>query len=664
VDVTTHLGARTAQAGAFLAVTLGGIAALPAAALADPPNVTINQQNISVLAGGQVSLDYTVKNTNKDGKPATFTVTVDPGGLFCNGCNQSLEIDAGADKPGQAALKAPDLQPGQTQQFSVKVTATNGPDSDTETATVTVKGPDKPATVRSVSGKIKDKAGKGIGGASVAIQDSNGKSYRTLTNSSGNFAFNSSDVTPISPGQISLAVVKDGYISSTTSITADGNRSVNVPITLASLVTAAPSASASPTPSAGSSPPPTDQAVPALDNTSAPQVSINANTNANAKKASDDSGSSMMFILLGGLLVAAGVGVMVLVILRRRNNSGGDDDGGGPGPGPGGPPAPPGGGRYGDATRVGGPVAAVRSNDATMVAPLSGAPSLADAPTMLQRPVPAALDDEFPDPYGAPLPRQGGYVNNNANWDDQPAPAGGYGAANADDQYGGGYQAPTGAAAGYGQEDEAYGAYGAQPAGGYQQRGPQRAPQQRYDEATSLWQPGEDDHAAYPAAGYDQQDAGYGAGGHQAEDAYGSWGAQGGHPDGGNGYGPQAGGQYGAAQHGAAQHGAAQPGGYEDEQPDAYGQQPGGGYGQRGGPQHGAAPHGATQHGGYEQPDAYGQQPGYEQDDYDGQPGAQGGYRQGGGRPGGGRPGAAYDPQDQAGGAYGRPAQRRSSEWD
>ena len=117
-----------------------------------------------------------------------------------------------------------------------------------------------------------------------------------------------------------------------------------------------------------------------------------ARTPTPAPTARTSGSGSLLFIILGGLLVAAGIGAIVLVLMRRkpttatttRTTTRGWAGG----------VVPPSQGRYQtDATRVAAPVGG-RANDATMIAGCSGAPSMADAPTMLQRPVPP--DDEFP----------------------------------------------------------------------------------------------------------------------------------------------------------------------------------------------------------------------------------------------------------------------------
>ena len=104
--MTTHLRARAAQAGALLAVVAGGIAVGPAVALADPPNVEITNLNTDVAAGGTLTLQYRVTNTNNGGgQQATASVRVS--GMKCSGeCGQIATIDQGS-RDFSAQLTAP-----------------------------------------------------------------------------------------------------------------------------------------------------------------------------------------------------------------------------------------------------------------------------------------------------------------------------------------------------------------------------------------------------------------------------------------------------------------------------------------------------------------------------------------------------------------------------
>ena len=623
MDVTTHLRGRAVQAGAFLALVIGGIAVAPAIALAAPGDPTVQIQDVaptSVASGGKVTMHYTVTNNNlldTDQNGANIQVT----GMDC-GCDQFVTIKKGDSQQFTAQLTAPTVPDGQTQQVQIQVRVTiNNRTTSAGSPNVTVKGDDKPKTVRQINGKVKDQDGKGISGARVVMQDSAGNQYDTLSNNSGSYSFTSDDSSPIVPGNIRVGAAKDGFKARSVDVQGAADRTVNVPLTLTATVTASPSsASASPSASA-TSPAAAEPTEPAA---AAPPVQSVAPTN-NAAANQKDSGGSTLFIILGGLLVAAGIGAIVLVMMRRKNNTGDDPDGfDGPGGGGGGP-MPSGPGRYADQTRVGAPMGGGRA-DATMVAPMLGAPSLADAPTMLHRPVPA-VEDEFPDPYGVPIPQQGGYAGT-SNWDHQPA---GYGAEAA--QYGAGAYGANGQ---YVQEpsDDPYAAYQAAPAA--------PAPGRRYDEPTGMYQPESTPDAGYGAAGYDQDgyaaqqydgqygaqpeptgaygaqpEAGYPAGGYPAggygqepvdeQAGYGQWGAPADGIDSGNAYGPQ-------------YNGAAQP-------------QYGGGYG-------------ADPAGGYAEPTGYDQQyNGYEQPAY-------------------GEPGYGEQPPPRGRRSAAQPPQRRPPEWD
>jgi hypothetical protein len=304
---------------------------------------------------------------------------------------------------------------------------------------------------------------------------------------------------------------------------------------------------------------------------------------------------------------------------------------------------------------------------------------MSDAPTMLQRPVPA--EDEFPDPYGAPSmpPTYGG------------GSATQYGSPT---QYGNAYGGPPAVPTQGGGYDDGY---GASPTGAYGRRPP--APtdagygvesQQRYDEPTGMYRPqdqgydqgGYRQETEYPQAGRGRPEAtgagypagGDGYGGQQQPDqgGYGSWGAPVGGIDSGNAYGPAGGADYGRGggydgEQGGGNYGApAGGGGYGAP---AYGAPAGGNYGALAGGNYG-------DEGGYDpratygRPDARGQSPDPGHGSRGGQPsygGDQGGYPpQGAG---------GYDGEEQQGGRHGgggqqpppsqstHPGQRRPLDW-
>jgi hypothetical protein len=669
--VKAHLRARATQAGVLLAMVVGGIAVAPAMALADP-SVGINLPG-QVVSGGTVTLSYTVTPDQDDNGPGggngqfQAQIQVDTGGLGCsgNGCSPGSVTIGPRGQTFSAQLKAPAVGDGQSRSFTVQVNAAiDGQGDDRKSASITVKGADKPQSVSGVTGTVEDQNGNPLSNASVGIQDSNGSRQSTTTNSSGRFAFRASDNKPIAPGNISVGASKDGFNVATVQRTGQAGSTLNVSLTLKKIAAATPSAT--PSVSASATTDPTEDAT-----TDAPteEATTPAEVDAQNTSASDDGGgASWLYIIIGGLLVAAGIGAMVLVFLRRKNNGNnndGDDDDPTNMNGPGGA-VPPSQGRFNDATRVGAPVGAGAAAQ-TMVAPRAGAP-MADAPTMLHRPVPP--EDEFPDPYGAPTPPQGGYLGAaSGGWDDQAA---GYDQATpqyggpADDGYGGQYGA------------EGTGQYAAGATGQY--GGGQQQPQM-YNEPTGMYRPAtEDGYEDYDRGGY-----GGGAGGQYGGAA----------PAGGQyGGAAPAGGQYGgAADDGQYGGGAGQYGGYGDQagydQTTAYGGPPSNGTygGAADGGQYGAAPdagqYGGGQYGGgaaggggqYGGAPAGGQyggaepqygEPGYDQrgGQYGAAPGAgAGGYRD-----------DQYDEQtgyDQRGGYRGqsrqepsRPGQRRSSEWD
>lgn len=679
-----------------MALVGGALVVAASPAQAAPPTVDITDlAPTNIGPGDRTTLRYTISNANPDvpGQSDNVRIQVDGGGMNCGGdCSRTTQIRPGETREFTANLTAPGVDAGDTKSLQVQVTATLNNENASAAETVTVRGPEKPQQVRQISGKVRDTDGKAVSGAQVAMQDSADHRYETTTNGDGLYSFTSSDDKPISPGAVSIAAIKDGFKPASKNVQASAGKSVNAPLVLASnAVTPSPTPSATEEASAA----PTDEAT---DEATTEAAGETAGTDTQQAANTEDEGSgSLLFIILGGLLVAAGVGAIVLVLMRRKADKGDDDDD------LGGAAVPPmQGGRFGDETRVAAPVGGGRANDATMVASISGAPSLSDAPTMLQRPVPA--DDEFPDPYGAPpMPQQVTYG---------ATAAGAYGAA---PQYGGGAANAYGGApapaqsAGYDDDyagpptqygrpvpqDDPYGAY-AQDQGGY---GAAAAP--RYDEPTGMYSPAQDYdqggyHAGADQGGYGQEpeypQAGRarpeptGAGGYQGgtygqapadQGGYGAWGDAGTGIDSGNAYGPAAGGAgYGAAP-------APAPGG-------TYGAPAGGGYDAppaRGGTYGGGAAAGYPQQqagyeqGGYEQPGTYGRPDaaGYDR----GAPAPQGGYppqQQGGyDQPGYGDQGG-YDPRqyggadpyagEQGGGRHGSTAARpqdypprRPAEW-
>ncbi|MEU4424237.1 carboxypeptidase-like regulatory domain-containing protein [Actinoplanes sp. NPDC024001] len=604
--MTTHLRGRTTQAGAFLALVVGLVAGVQTAALADPPSVQIQSlSSTEVDAGSTVTMQYTVSNPGPgDGEEEpgggnngnNNSATIKVSGMSCRGdCSPVRQIQQ--SESFTATLTAPNVNPGEQQSITVTVTATINGETGQASQTVVVRGPEAPQTVRQVSGTVRDNDGKKLSGVSVAMQDSAGHQYDTTTNGDGGFSFTSSDSNPIAPGRITVGAIKDGYQAKKIDVQGNAGRSVSTKITLKKLATETPSAS--PSVSASATVEPTEE--PAEDDATEEDAASAPPPNTGQQTTSGESGgSNWLLIIMGALLVAAGIGAFILVWLRRKNSGGEDSSLDGPTPGFGGPGGVPATGNQFDATRVAAPVGAGPGGDATMVAPAGGMPGdISNAPTMVHRPV---VEDEFPDPYGAPVPPAGGFAGN--QWGGEQG--GGYGG----DQP-------------YGQQTNGYGG----PQGGYGNEG---APPQRYDEHTSLYQPEQSQQPQQPqrydehTSLYQPEPGGYGdQGGYGGGQPYGQQGGyddQGGWGGGqGGGYGPQQGGGYDQQQYGYDQQ---QQGGYGDQGgygggQQQYGQQQGGGYGQQGG---------------YDQ-----QQPGgpYDDDGYDQQrPQQQGGYYGGPQQPG------------------------------
>ncbi|HEX8344482.1 MAG TPA: carboxypeptidase regulatory-like domain-containing protein, partial [Actinoplanes sp.] len=501
--MATHLRGRAYQAGAFLALIGGFLVVAPAPALADDPTVTINNiSSANLKAGERATMTFQVENRNP-GPPQEMVITVAStiDELRCEGnCNIRERIPAGQPRQYTVNLVAGSMEAGRSRSGRVEVRANVGDEGASAQRAVTVRGDERPPTVDEVNGRIRDQDGDPVGGAEVAMQDSQGHQYSTTSNSSGRYRFESSDRTPISPGSITVGAQKNGFTRQVRTTSAEAGKSVTVSLTMQSTAAPSPSATPSATPKASATP-----AEEASDEAAAEQPSAPAVKNTAAQ---DDDSGSLLFIILGGLLVAAGIGAIILVLMRRKepDEDPDDVDGGVPAGGV----VPPSHGRYGgvpDATRVAGALSG-RPADATMVAGPAVPPSIADAPTMLQRAVPA--DDEFADPYGAPsaVPHAG-YA---------PAAPGGWGTA-------------AGAGAG-----AAAGAYGAQQYGGAP------APATTYGPAAGSPAPygggtGTYGAAAVPVTPPAQGDTGYAAppasgGGYAGPPASGGYGG----PAGGNPY--------------------------------------------------------------------------------------------------------------------------------
>ncbi|MEV4623078.1 carboxypeptidase-like regulatory domain-containing protein [Asanoa sp. NPDC049573] len=583
----------------------------------------VSFSNGTLSPGQKATVRFQVVNRNQGGgqQTATISVTTSFGELSCTDgvCDSDEQIGPGG-QTFEAELTAGNVPDGQTKSGQVIVTATiNGEKSDPATRNVTVRGkqvqaPPAVETVKSITGKVTNQSdGKGVSGAYVALSDGAGKLHESLANASGNYSFSGSAQNPIAPGQITVGASKDDK-RNTTTINVGAGQSKNGVVIQLPLAAADPTISATPLVPTEA---PDDEVT---DEATASDSAIAAAPVGN----SDDGGGfgNWLVVLGGGLLVAFGVGGIIWVMLRRKETDDPDGDPSTTGVRP--------------AVPVGG-AAAYRGNDATRIGGPGGG-ALADAPTMLHSRAPM---DEFPDPYGAPMPPQaptyGGGAQTQPGWGgaggygdqptraggygDQPTRAGGYGeqtqmynpAPGSGGGYGagGGYpDAPGSGSGGYGAAPSSGGGFGGQPGGGgYPAAGGGYG--ERFDEPTGRYEPasGGGGYGGQPGAGYPQQGGGYGGGQGYGADERGYGAAEpNGYDQGGNGYG---GGQRGGYDQGR--------GGYE-----------GGGYG--------GAPTA-----GYDQGPPAG---GYPQGGYD--PGQGGGYPQGGN---------GYDrvPEQRGGGEYTAP---------
>lgn len=615
--------------GVVAALACGGLAVTTSPALAEEPTVTITRLSPTTLTAGQTaSLQYQVENDISDGGPqVNIEVDISDRDLSCSGACGSRETIAGARSFNATLRASNNLRPGssETVTITIRVEKDNG-DSAQARQQITLRGPEAPDTIRSISGRVVNiDTGKGIDDALVVMQDSDNHRYDTTTNRNGEFKFTSTESRPISPGQIDIAAGKEGFQNNQTSTNVSaGQAKSGLRITLKSNAPRSPSASASPTAEESPEETPAEEELPSEEESIDPAAAGN--------QESDSGGGlfSWVLIILGGLLVALGVGAIVLLVIRRKE--GGEDDTGDPLPDPNGPrPTPGAQGVYrpgpeptmvaGGAAMGGSPTMAIR-------------PGLADAPTMMHQPV-----DEYPDPYGTPLrapqPTSGpppgapqpGYGYSGANQGGygpagSPAAPMASGSAGAPTAYGS--ASPTGYNGGsarasasvsppdpYAPRDRDYDAPASPPSsqGGY-----------GYDEPTGRYDPS----GGYGQAsrGYEPDRGGYGQGGPGSgyDGGYGPDPAQGngyGRQD--NGYAPSSGGGYDDA----PGRGGYDGGGYQPSSPSGYGS-PGGGYDGYGQQQSGYS--GGYEQGGYDQPGGYDRAPEPRSGGYD-QP--QRGYDQG-----------------------------------
>lgn len=661
VDVTAHRRAWISRAGVVVALAASAVFALPATpALAEDPDVTITQLGNGTLTAGQsTNLSFAVKNNNGGvlGGETSFNINVTTNGeLQCQGnCDFTDTIGLGQTKTYSVTLRGGNVAAGQSRSASVQIVAEVDGDRDSASRNLTVRGPQAPPeaqTVAEVSGRVTNEAtGEGVSGASVRLRDGQGRDHTATTSSSGNYKFTGSASRPIAPGELEIRATKDGVNDSRRVSAGAGARLSNQTIQLTLPVE--PSATPEATEEA------TEEAPVEGEETEAPGESGQPEQNDAANEGGSGMGSWVL-ILAGGLLVALGVGAIVLLLMRRKESDEEDEDGP-DGAGPrGGPPAGRGGGYPGDNDETRIASRAGSGADPTMV----NRSSIADAPTMMHN---TPLVEEFPDPYGAPLPgpQSQGY-GGGQDWDgngygDRPGSGAGAGAYGNAPGSGAGYgNAPGSGAGGYGNAPGSGAGYGAPVSGAGYRDGP-GGYEERFDEPTGRYtgRGAEADYAPaadpYETGSYRPSSGGGGHGGYEAEQQpYGqdNGGYDGGAYGAGRGYDePRTGGGY---DRGDDVYGAGDDG-YETRV---------GGYGQQGYDE-------AAGRGGYDQPATGG---GYDQRraGYDAQNGydASNGYddrgydQQGGG-------GGYYDDPPPAGGGHSRSgapqqssrSERRSLDW-
>jgi hypothetical protein len=621
------------RTGVVAALVGGSLAVTAAPALADAPTVTITQLSSTTLTAGQsANLRYQIQNNLVNGpQQVSVRVNVSSNNLSCSGACGSVQTIQNSDEFTATLRASTNLAPGSNQTVTISITAENRDGTSQPARTqLTLKGPDAPKAVNSVSGKVVNVTnGRGIADAFVALNDENGHRFDTQTNDDGSFKFTSTANKPIAPGQLLLAAGKDGFQNNQTSTNvAAGESKSGLRITLRSTASPSASASAASPTAEETTDTPTDEAT---TEESVDPAAAGDNQN------SDSGGTfSWVLIILGGLLVALGVGAIVLLVIRRKDDG---EDGAGDGlPGPNGPrPTPGAQGVY-----RGGPSPTMVTGGAAMGGgpTMAMGPGLNDAPTMMHQPL-----DEYGDPYGTPLraPQptsgpppatqpgygyQGGYgQDGNPAGPSSPGAPTAYGSASPTAY---GSATPTGRASASASPPDPYSARDyppPAPQGGY-----------GYDEPTGRYDPN---------GGYGQASGGYGASGGYEQSGSAN-GYDGGGYGSGNGYGQQDNGYAPGGGYDSSPNGGYDGGRYQGSAPSGYGQQ-GAGY-EGYGPQGGYPPHEQGGQDGYDRRPGYDRVPEPRPGGYDQQPR---GYDQG-----------YYDePPAERGDRNGRSSSRRSLDW-
>jgi hypothetical protein len=309
MHVTSRLRTRWTRAVACAALIAGTLMVSAAPVTAAPAPVRILSVSAeNVKPGDKVRVKFRVTNT---GQKAETAIVVVGGGLRCTtGCRAEPNLSAGGSRDLEATLVAPEVGAGVVSGLNISVGVRLGGQNSYDFKMVYVQGqgtsPEgtkKPAAgVDRVSGRVRDGAGKAIGGVPVTVGDSAGHEYRTTSDRSGRFAITATARKPIAEGTITVVAAKEGYATARTTARGTAGGTVNVRLTLKA--SAAP-ATTSPSPEAAVSTPtvaddPFSAAPPALD-------TVN-----------DEGSGSLPFMILGALLVAVGLGALTRVLLRRR----------------------------------------------------------------------------------------------------------------------------------------------------------------------------------------------------------------------------------------------------------------------------------------------------------------------------------------------------------
>jgi hypothetical protein len=283
------------------------VSAAPVTAAPAPVRIlSVSAENVK--PGDKVRVRFRVTNT---GQAAETAIVVVGGGLRCTtGCRAEPNLAAGGSRDLEATLVAPEVSAGEVSGLNISVGVRLGGQNSYDFKMVYVQGQGasaggtkEPATgVERVSGRVRDGAGKAIGGVPVTVGDSAGHEYRTTSDRSGRFSITSTARKPIAEGTITVVAAKDGYDTARTTARGTAGGTVNVRLTLNA--EAAPTTT-SPSPEASANPPaladdPFAAAPPALE-------TVN-----------DEDSGSLPFMILGGLLVAVGLGALTRVVLRRR----------------------------------------------------------------------------------------------------------------------------------------------------------------------------------------------------------------------------------------------------------------------------------------------------------------------------------------------------------